>query len=246
MATARIQEIQRQKDPELKRAVALAAEGNAKDSLIHVKAVIEVPEANRRHGLIAQDYLGLDEASRQSTLIVTGKNESRRAINQLIRRGLKLEGRGKTFDTLLRVDMTQAQRRFAPSYQPGVVIQLEKDYKREGLTRGELLTVVEAQPGNHLVVRRASGALLSINPRTVTQISVYHLEKQELSVGDLIRINRNEAALDLTNGDRFRVKSIYGGTVQLESPEGQRVVHLDARKALHLELAYSSTVHSSQ
>ena len=51
------------------------------------------------------------------------------------------------------------------------------------------------------------------------QLSVYHLERTELAVGDTIRITRNDPALDLTNGDRMRVASVIGGLVRLESVE---------------------------
>jgi ATP-dependent exoDNAse (exonuclease V) alpha subunit len=77
----------------------------------------------------------------------------------------------------------------------------------------------------------------------------YHLDRQELSAGDVIRINRNEAALNLTNGDRMRVDGIHGGVVKLSrlgEEGGPRTLELLSNKPLHLELAYTSTVHSSQ
>ena len=147
--------------------------------------------------------------------------------------------------------MTQAQRRFAPSYAPGVVIQPDDDYPKFGLVRGEIYTVKEAMPGNMLVIKRQDGTTTEINPRKTTKLSVYHLERPELSVGDTIRINRNTPSLDLTNGDRMRVAGIMGGTVRLDSVEQKegrpvRSLELPANKPLHLEHAYASTVHSSQ
>src|SRR3546814_6935582 len=58
-----------------------------------------------------------------------------------------LEGTGAKFDTLNRVDMTQAERRYAPAYKAGMLIQPEKDYKKAGLMRGETYTVKQAQIG---------------------------------------------------------------------------------------------------
>ncbi|AUS41341.1 AAA family ATPase [Ralstonia solanacearum] len=251
MQTARISEIQRQKDHELKTAVEHAAEGRVTQSLAHLKHVEELKEPTERHRAIVNDYIGLTEADRRDTLIIAGTNEARREINRMVRESLELAGNGREFETLTRVDMTQAQRRFAPSYQPGMVIQPEKDYQKTGLTRGETYRVKEALPGNALVLERQDGTTTTINPRKATQLSVYHLERAELSVGDTVRINRNDPGRDLTNGDRMRVAGVIGGVVKLESVEQHdgrpvRALELPTNRPLHLEHAYASTVHSSQ
>ncbi|PNR90615.1 AAA family ATPase [Xanthomonas oryzae pv. oryzae] len=251
MQTARISEIQRQKDHQLKTAVEHAAEGRVTQSLAHIKHVEELKEPTERHRAIVNDYIQLTEPERRETLIVAGTNEARREINRMVRESLDLTGRGQEFETLTRVDMTQAQRRFAPSYQPGMVIQPEKDYQKAGLTRGETYRVKEALPGNTLVLQRQDGTTTKINPRKATQLSVYHLERAELSIGDTVRINRNDPGRDLTNGDRMRVAGLIGGVVKLESVEQRdgrpaRSVELPVNKPLHLEHAYASTVHSSQ
>ncbi|MFA1264046.1 MobF family relaxase (plasmid) [Xanthomonas axonopodis pv. fascicularis] len=251
MQTARISEIQRQKDHELKTAVEQAAEGRVTQSLAHIKHVEELKEPTERHRAIVNDYIQFTEPERRETLIVAGTNEARREINRMVRESLDLTGKGREFETLTRVDMTQAQRRFAPSYQPGMVIQPEKDYQKAGLTRGQTYRVKEALPGNALVLQRQDGTTTTINPRKATQLSVYHLERAELSIGDTVRINRNDPGRDLTNGDRMRVAGVIGGTVKLESVEQRdgrpaRALELPVNKPLHLEHAYASTVHSSQ
>lgn len=251
MQTARINEIQRQKNPELKTAVEHAAEGRVGMSLHHIKHIQEVPDATDRHRAIVNDYVKLSEAERSQTLIVAGTNLARREINAMVRESLELKGKGRQFDTLIRVDMTQAQRMYAPSYKPGVVIQPDKDYPKFGLVRGELYTVEEAQPNNRLRVKAPDGTTQEVNPWKTPKLSVYNVERPELSVGDTIRINRNDPSLDLTNGDRMRVAGIYGGTVRLESVEQKdgrpaRSLELLASKPLHLEHAYASTIHSAQ
>lgn len=188
---------------------------------------------------------------RKEVLIVAGTNKDRKEINTMARQALGLFGKGKEFETLNRVDSTDAERRYAPSYKQGMIIQPEKDYKRAGLVRGELYVVDQALPGNVLVVKDRSGNRFEFNPRQATKLSVYKLEKPELAVGDLIRINRQDPKLDLTNGDRMRVVSIEGGVVQLASlkevnGQPERTVSLPTNKPLHLEHAYSATVHSAQ
>jgi hypothetical protein len=251
MHTVRISEIKRQKKPELKTAVELAAEARTARSLQHIAHVQELKLPAERHRTIVAEYVKLSTAERGGTLIVAGTNKARRDLNQMVRQSLELTGKGRVFDTLVRVDMTQAQRRFAPSYQVGMVVQPEKDYARAGLARGETYHVKEALSGNVLVLQRPDGTTTTINPRKVTLLSVYGLERAELTVGDTIRINRNDARLDLTSGDRMRIAGVTGGVVKLESVEhgdgrAIRTVELLSGKPLHLEHAYASTVHSSQ
>lgn len=251
MQTARIKEIQRQKDPELKRAVEHAADGNTPLSLQHIKHIEELRNPSERHQAIVNDYVRLTDQERKEVLIVAGTNKDRKEINTLARRALGLEGTGAKFDTLNRVDMTQAERRYAPTYRAGMLIQPEKDYKKAGLMRGETYTVKQALPGNILIVTGADGNPIQFNPRQVTKLSVYKHERPELAMGDLVRITRNDPALDLTNGDRMRVVSTQNGLIALASikernGKPERVVKLPANKPLHLEHAYSATVHSAQ
>jgi conjugative relaxase-like TrwC/TraI family protein len=251
MQTARIHEILRQTDPYLKTAVAAAASGRANSSLAHIRHVAEWPHANDRHRAIVRDYLALSAAERRASVIVVGTNDARREINSLVRAALALAGNGRPVAILTRVDMTQAQRRFALSYQPGMVIQPEKDYPKAGLLRGETYRVRETAPGNGLVLERPDGSTTTVNPRRATQLSVYHLERAELSVGDTIRINRNDAARDLTNGERLRVAAVGDSSVRLESSEPHsgrvlRTLEMPLTRPLHLEHAYASTVHSAQ
>ncbi|AKM33518.1 AAA family ATPase (plasmid) [Pandoraea faecigallinarum] len=254
MPTTRISEITRQEDRALKTAVEHAAEGRVTQSLAHLSHVEEFKEPSERHRAIVADYIALTEAERRDTLIVAGTNDARREINRMVRESLALTGNGREFETLTRVDMTQAQRRFAPSYQPGMVIQPERDYQKAGLTRGETYRVREALPGNILRLQRPDGTTAAINPRRATQLSVYQLERAELSVGDTVRINRNDPGRDLTNGDRLRVVGVAGGAVTLESLESiepregrpVRSLELPSTRPLHLEHAYASTVHSAQ
>ena len=251
MQTVRIHEIQRQHDPQLKEAVAYAADGQVAASLDKIRHLAEWPEQPQRHGAIVADYMGLAEADRRDTLIVAGTNEARQELNRRVREAAGLAGKGREFDTLIRVDMTQAQRRFAPSYAPGTIVQPERDYPKAGLARGALYTVKEALPGNKLVLETPERSTLAINPRTVTRLSVYEKKREELATGDIIRINRNDPARDLTNGDRMRVTGVSAVALRLVSldqrnDETSRSVELPATQPLHLEPAYASTVHSAQ
>ena len=177
-------------------------------------------------------------------LIVTGTNEARRQINALAREGLGTAGKGLKFDTLTRRDTTRAERRYAKNYHIDDVIQPEKTY-RNGLERGQTYRIVKTGPGNRLTVEaREDGRRIVFSPSRHRKLSVYEPEQTELAPGDLVRITRNGASLDLANGDRFTVSAVRPGRVTLTG--GGRVVELDGGKPLHLDHAHASTVHGAQ
>lgn len=246
MRTAIVDEIQRQKTPDLKPAVELAAKGRAKESLALIgRHVHELPEANVRYARIAREYAAMDESKRARALIVSGTNAARRELNELVRQGLGIEGQGHEFETLSRRDLTQAERRYAPSYRIGDYVQPEKDYVRTGLKRGELYRVAEIETENRLVLEGEEGCRLEVNPRQHTQLSLYEKTLSELAPGDVARITRNEPALDVSNGDRVRVLEVNEASLTVENGRGRRI-ELDGSRPLHIEHAYTTTVHSAQ
>lgn len=244
MATARMDEIQRQKDPVLKEAVELAAKGATTASLDRIKSISQFENDQERRAAVAKDFIQLPAGERDRTLIVSGTNEARREINRMVREGLGTAGKGVEFDTLIRRDTTQAERRFSKNYRVGDIIQPEKDFPRSGLKRGELYKVEDTGPGNRLTVRAESGERITFSPMTHRQLSVYQPERAELARGDVVRITRNDAQLDVANGDRFKVADVAAGKLTLS--DGKRTVELKTDKPLHLDHAYATTVHSAQ
>jgi conjugative relaxase-like TrwC/TraI family protein len=241
-----VDQIQRQKTPDLKPAVELAAKGKAEESLAYIdRHVREVHDDKARYVEIAREYAAMKETERTRTLIVSGTNAARRELNTLIRRELGIEGTGHEFDTLSRKDLTQAERRHAPSYRIGDYLQPEKDYANRGLKRGELYRVAEVETGNRLLIVGEDGRRQEINPRHHTQLSVYEKTRSELAAGDWARITRNAPALDVSNGDRVRVIDVNENRIELENDKGRRI-ELDGNRPLHLEHAYATTVHSAQ
>jgi len=243
MQSTEMRIIQRQKDPELLRAVELAAAGKAADSLAHITCVREVKDSSERYSAIVHAYAELTQDQRTQTLIITGTNQSRKEINDGIQQALGLKGKGIEYMLLDRLDTTQAERRHSKYYETGAIIIPERDY-RSGLRRGEQYTVLDTGPGNRLTVRSPEGVLLTFSPAQTTQLSVYKPERTELAVGDHIKMTRNDRNRDLANGDRFTVKAIREKEIIAEG--GGRRITLDAAQAMYAALAYASTVHSAQ
>lgn len=244
MQTALMDDIQRQKDnPTLLQAVKHSAAGKATEALSLIDAVSEIKDSASRYKLVADDYCSLAPGVRKETLVLSGTNESRQEINKHIREGLGVVGKGREVESLIRWDSTQAERRFAKYYEIGDIIQPEINYPRSGLKRYEDYTIVDRQ-GNKLTLKDKAGGLHLINPSSHKKLSVYRLVKQEYAVGDNVKITRNDASLDLANGDQFKVSAIAGDSITLDN--GERTIKFDTSERLHIDYAYCSTVHSAQ
>jgi conjugative relaxase-like TrwC/TraI family protein len=243
MRTARVEEILRQHAPELKRAVEHAAKGRTKESLDHIKDLRQIADGEQRHKAIAKLYGELTKEERNNSLIVTGTNQSRLELNDLVRQTIGVKGQGVELDTLYRRDTTQAERRYSKHYRVGDIIQPDRDYQT-GLKKGELYRVSATGPGNRLTVVDREHQKVEFSPMTHTKLSIYTLERTELAIGDVVRGTRNDAMRDLANGDRMIVVDVQADRVRLY--DGKKHVDMPTDKPLHLMHAYASTVHSAQ
>src|SRR5260370_33017468 len=88
MTTASLTVIRRQRDPELRKAVELAAAGKLAETIAALseqQRIREISEPPERYRAIAEDYLRSHRAG-QTTLVVSPAIEERNELNPVIRR----------------------------------------------------------------------------------------------------------------------------------------------------------------
>lgn len=261
MKTVLMGDIQRQRSERLRQAVQLAAGGQASRSLALLDRVLAIPDqfttdehgrktrdSSARYEAIAQTYTQLSAAEQAGTIVVTGTNASREAINARIHALRGLEGKGHPCRLLARHDTTRAERSVARYYTVGDIVVPERDYQC-GLKRGELYRVTGSTRHDRITVEPLKPSLthaepIEIIPKTMSKLSVYHLNRAELSVGDHVRITRNDAQHDLVNGQLAKVVAINGASVTIEAD--RRRVNLPTDRPLHMDYAYTATAHSAQ
>lgn len=246
MTRAFLSEVVRQKNESIRAAVVHAARREVPAAVALLRhAVIEEREDARRHGMVAQAYLRLQPHEREETLIVAGTNDARRNINALVRAGLDLSG-GQSVRVLEPVDMTRAELKSAQSYDIGQIIVPQRSYGTQ-LRKGEQLRVVgfERQAGHDcLCVQREDGAAACLDPSRQSVLRVYRSDIVDMAPGDRVRVTANDPALGMRNGERFRVVAVDGNTLTIAGHGAP--IRLDRSRALHLQHAYASTVHSAQ
>ncbi len=245
MDTAGMGEIQRQINPRLKAAVELAAQGNIHRSLsLMEKEIIEIKSPDERYKTIAEDFTALTPQERNQTLIVSGTNVARRAINEQIRKNLGLEGKGLRIEILENKDLTKAEVKRIEKYSVGDFVKPHRSYRSLNLKNNELCKVVKVNSSD-VVLEKSDKTRIKWEPTRQNKFGVYRSEKREVALGDRVRITENDHQKDLRNGDMATVKKIEKDQIHFER-EGGKDFSLNNSKPLHLDHGYCSTVYSAQ
>jgi conjugative relaxase-like TrwC/TraI family protein len=251
MRVSELDQIVRQKDPELLRAIEHLSRGEVAESLALLEQqgrITEIADPQRRIAAIARSYA----AHPENTIVVSPDNASRRQINQAVRMELQGLGTVQPEDHTLRVlaprsDMTGADRTWAARYDVGDVLHYQRGSKDLGIEKHSYAEVVAVQSkDNLLTVQRPDGEHVTYNPARLHGISAYREIEREFAVGDRLMFTAPQRELGVANRDL--------GTIERLSQDGQLAVRLgrgksvmfDANEMRHFDHGYAVTSHSSQ
>src|SRR5450631_286808 len=251
MKTVRLEEIVRQKNPELKQVVEQLARGEVREAIQNLDRqgrVHEIKSHDERIAAIAKDYA----KSPENTLVISPDNRSRMEINERVH--AELQGRGivsgeeHRIRTLVpRQDLTGADRTWAERYEVGNVLRYSRTSKETGIGKGEYAQVKSIDaPKNRLTVGLQDGTERTYDPRRQQGVSVFREEMRSLSAGDRIQFTAPANELKVANRELGTVKSIEENVRLRLKMDGGRIVELDPPKHLHLDHGYAMTSHSSQ
>ncbi len=252
LAVAEPQVIRRQRDPELKPAVELAARGKPGEALSLLEEqhrVSEIPDAAARYQRIAADYLRGHEAG-QKTLVVSPGNDERRALNQEIRKLLVEHGhvaeQGHQHGILVRRDLTPAQLHYARNYQEGKVIHFNRAHNKQGIARDSYLTVEAVnRAGNSFTLRTGDGRQLEISPAKWKGVQVYAWERREVATGDRLQFRIHDKKHKVANGEFATVIELGAAQAKLRF-DHQRELSVNLSQLRHVDHGYASTSHAAQ
>jgi ATP-dependent exoDNAse (exonuclease V) alpha subunit len=251
MKTVKLDEIVRQKDPELKQVVEQLARGQVGEAVMGLERqgrVHEVKDSAERFAAIAREYA----KSPENTLAVSPDNRSRIEINQAIRAELQDKGVVSKEEHRMQVlvprqDLTGADRMWAARYEVGDVLRYSRASKETGIGKGEYARVsaVDAS-SNRLTVERKDGSEQTYDPRRQQGVSVYREEERTFSIGDRVQLTAPARELGVANRELGTIASIGDEKrIGLKMEDG-RSVEIDPAKHPHLDHGYAVTSHSSQ
>ncbi len=250
MKTVSLDQIVRQKDPELRNVVEQLARGEvgaAVKNLDNQGRVHEFRDREQRINAIAKEYA----KSPENTLVVSPDNRSRAEINGRIH--AELQGRGVVgreehrVQTLVsRQDFTGAARTWAERYEVGDVLRYSRASKETGIGKGEYARVTNIDGAlNRITVVRKDGTQRSYNPQRQSGVSVYREEERSFSIGDRVQFTAPASQLKVANRELGTMVGISAGRMVLRMDDG-RSVAVDPAKHPHLDHGYAVTSHSSQ
>jgi ATP-dependent exoDNAse (exonuclease V) alpha subunit len=251
MKTVKLEEIVRQKDPELKQVVEQLARGEVQKAIQNLDRqgrVHEIQGHDERIAAIAKEYA----KSPENTLVVSPDNRSRAEINERIHAELQRGGLVSTEEHRIRTlvprqDLTGADRTWAERYEVGDVLRYSRASKETGIGKGEYAQVKSIDaPSNRLTVELQNGTERTYDPRRQQGVSVFREEMRSFSVGDRIQFTAPANELKVASRELGTIESIgEDGRLRLKM-DGGRAVELDRRQHAHLDHGYAMTSHSSQ
>jgi conjugative relaxase-like TrwC/TraI family protein len=251
MQTAKLDEIVRQRDPELKQAVEQLARGEigaAVESLDRQGRVHEVKGRDERISAISREYA----KSPEGTLVVSPDNRSRTEINQRIHDELQMRGlvsqESHSFQTLVpRQEMTGADRSWAQQYQVNDILRYSRSSRETGIDTGEYSRVVSVNAEeNKLTVLRSNGQQTTYDPLRQMGVSAYREQEKVFSTGDRIQFTAPSQDLKIANRELGTVENIApDGTMRLRL-DNDRSISFDPQRHPHLDHGYAVTSYSSQ
>ncbi len=252
MQTSQLDEIMRQKDPELLRVVEHLSKNETANGLTLLQQqgrVTEILDNVQRIEAIAKDYV----AKPENTLVVSPDNASRQEINNAIRTELQASGvvskENHTKSVLTpRSDMTSVDRSWAARYQPDDVLHYSKGSKEHGIERGSYATVVSANyKENHITVQKPDGQQATYDPKRLKGIAAYREISRDFAQGDRIQFTANNRELAVSNRDMGTIEQIDSNQISVKMDGAkERTVTFDAAQMRHFDHGYAVTSHSSQ
>jgi conjugative relaxase-like TrwC/TraI family protein len=252
MRTSQLDQIVRQKDPELLRAVEHLSRNETATGIQLLQQqgrITEIPDHRQRIEAIAKDYVARPE----NALVVSPDNASRRDINDAIR--AELQGSGVLSKdnhpmTVLtqRSELTSADRNWAALYQPADVLYYTRGSNELGLERGSYATVVSTDPKeNRVTVEREDGQQVTYDPKRLHGIAAYREIAREFAEGDRLQFTVSKPDMNIKNRDLGTVERIDGTdmTIRMDGDKA-RTLTFDTSEMRHFDHGYAVTSHSSQ
>jgi conjugative relaxase-like TrwC/TraI family protein len=253
MKTAKLDQIVRQKDPELLRAVEHLSRGEVAEGIALLEQqgrVTEISDPQKRIASIARNYAD----SSGNTIIVSPDNASRREINQAVRSELQERGLVESENHPMRVlasrsDLTGADRAWAARYEIGDVLHYQRGSKTLGIEQRSYARVIATDPkSNLLTVEKQDGQQVTYDPARLQGISSYREIDREFAVGDRLQFTAPNRELGVANRDLGTIQKIgeHGEMTVLMDGGKDRAVTFDPAEMRHFDHGYAVTSHSSQ
>jgi conjugative relaxase-like TrwC/TraI family protein len=251
MSTVRLDQIVRQKDPELLKVVEHLSKNETSIGITLLEQqgrILEIADPQIRYAAIAKSYTEKPD----STLIVSPDNNSRIEINQAVRSELQAAGIVDRIEHTLRVltprsDMTGADRAWAAHYNVQDVIHYQRGSKELGLEPKSYAQVIAVNPKeNLLTVEKQTGEQVTYDPSRLRGINAYREIERDFAVGDRLQFTAPNKELYVANRDLATIKQIENDRRVSVRMDSGVTITFDPQNTRHFDHGYAVTSHSAQ
>jgi hypothetical protein len=246
----------RARDKALRSAQYAAQGGKIDEALRHLGSnVVEVREGAAIEAAAA--WLSLSPADRERTAIYASGRELRAQVNEAVQTGLKANGEigepSLRLQVLSRINTTQEELRHAATYRAGMLVEVERDKRAQGISRG-MYTVVGVDARRERVeLENERGKRFEFRPDKLRPqgehdaLRLHELKDLALHGGDRIRWTHTDHKRGLLNADQARITGIDAKSVRLTTSAGiEHQLGNDDPMLKRLDLAYALNAHMAQ
>ena len=252
MATALLDDVRRQRDPDLKAAVLDLIEGAPGQAIERLGDDLHEVPAEALAETAARLWLRLSPEARAGTALLAPTRALRTEIDDAVREGLEAEGvllgGSLEIETLVSLGLTRAQKGDARNWREGDVALFHRDLLRYRIRTGDACQVTEVSEERVLLVH-PDGRPRHLRPKGDVRyrLELYETRRLRIRKGERLRWTRNDTDRGLVNGEEAEVRAIGKATVTLRVAGGRDVAFAhDDPQLRHLAYAYASTVHGAQ
>ena len=217
MKTATMDEIMRQRDPDLKAAVEASLAGDVRKAFEKLGSNIAEVKPDNLAGAAAARWLALSPEGRANAGLMAPSHALREGINEIVRERLVRDGivHGPAMqgERLVSKGYTNAEKTLSANYAAGDVVAFHRPYKRLGVEKGDELRVAGVDRAARAVMLEGrDGQSVPWKPGQIGArsggVEVYKSEAMELRAGDRIRWTRNDTGLGLVNSQTAEVAAV--------------------------------------
>jgi conjugative relaxase-like TrwC/TraI family protein len=237
--------IRRQRKADYRKAVELAAQKRTVEAFAQLERMAAITElaGDELHGSAAKSYLQAVTENKSVLLVAPTWNEIE-MVTEKVRAELKSSGRlaleEKEFQVFDSLSWTEAQKRDARQYRPGMAIHFHR--RGHGFEKSEMVQVVAVE-NDSLKVQHTDGSenMFPLDAGFAS-FDVGERRKLKVAAGDKLLLQANAVAVrkHFVNGELVEVKAIQGDSVLLADG---RVIPADYRTFTH---GYAVTSHAAQ
>ncbi len=239
------------------RDAQYAAQGGHIDKALRHLGPHVVASGNAAAVDAAAAWLSLSPAEREVTAIYASGRNLRGQVNEAVQTGLKANGElgpgSMRLNVLSRVNLTREEMRYARSYAAGMVLEVDRRQRAQGLQKGRYEVITTDPSRERVTLQNGKGKRIEFRPGQMRPqgeqdpLRVFELRPLEIHDGDRIRWTATDQKRGLLNADQARIVAVDGKSVTVKTSLGvEHQLGLKDPMLERLDLAYALNAHMAQ